>query len=158
MRQVKLAIAATVALAGLMGFGSMASALPGEGMGPGGPGMGHGKGMTHCDKRGGLRMGPGARLDMMTARLGLTPEQRYKILPILDDQFKEMKAVRADENLTRAQTREKMQAIHTKYFDRIKGILTAEQQKKANEMKKQFAERSKFRQAKTGKPAPAPQK
>ncbi len=158
MRQVKLAIAATVALAGLMGFGSMASAHQGNGMGPGGPGMGHDKGMMHCDKRGGFRMGPGARLDMMTAHLGLTPEQRYKILPILDAQFKEMKAVRADENLTRAQTREKMQAIHAKCFDQIRGILTAEQQKKADEMRKQFAERCKFRQAKTGQPAPAPQK
>lgn len=157
MRQVKLAIAATAALAGLMGFGTIASALPGDGMQPGGPGMGHGKTM-HCDKRGGHRMGPGARLDMMTAQLGLTPEQRYKILPILDDQFKEMKAVRADENLTRAQTRAKMQAIHDKCFDRIKGILTPEQQKKADEMKKQLNERCKLRQAKTGKQSPAPQK
>jgi Spy/CpxP family protein refolding chaperone len=157
MRQVKLAIAATVALAGLMGFGTIASALPGDGMGPGGPGMRHGKGMQ-CDKRGGHRMGPGARLDIMTAHLGLTPEQRYKILPILDEQFKEMRAVRADDKLTRAQTREKMQAIHAKCFDSIKGILTPEQQKKADEMKRQFGERCKQRQAKMGKPLPAAQK
>ncbi len=157
MKQVKLAIAATVALAGLMGFGSIASALPGDGMGPGGPGTGHGKGM-HCDKRGGFRMGPGARLDMMTAHLGLTPEQRVKILPILDEQFKEMKAVRADENLTRAQSREKMLAIHNKYSERIKSVLTPEQRKKADELKKQFTEHRKLRQAKTGNPVPAPEK
>ncbi len=158
MKRLKLAIATTVALAGLVSFGGAASAVSGDGMGPGGPAKGHGKGMMHCDKRGGFRMGPGAQLDMMTAHLGLTPEQRYKILPILDEKFKEMKAVRADENLTRAQTREKMQAIHSKYFDRIKGVLTAEQQKKAAEMKKQFAERCKSRQANMGKPVASPQK
>ena len=158
MKQLKLAIATTVALAGLVSFGGAASAVSGDGMGPGGAAMGHGKGMMHCVKSGGFRMGPGARLDMMTAHLGLTPEQRYKILPILDEKFKEMKAVRADENLTRAQTREKMQAIHNKYFDRIKSVLTAEQQKKAAEMKKQFAERCKLRQANMGKPVASPQK
>ena len=155
MRQVKLAIAATVAMAGLLGMGTAVSAHQGEGMGPG---MGHGKGMMQCDKRSGHRFGPGTRLDMMTVHLGLTQEQRYKILPILDDQFKEMKAVRADDNLTRAQMRAKMQAIHTKYFERIKGILTPEQQKKADELKARFVDHMKHRQAHMGKPLPEPQK
>jgi Zn-dependent oligopeptidase len=88
----------------------------------------------------------------------LTPEQRYKILPILDEQFKEMKAVRADDNLTRAQARAKMLAIRTKYFDRVTATLTPEQQKKADELKTRFAERCKFRQEKMTQQTPVPQK
>ena len=158
MRQVKLAIATTAVLAALIGIGTGASAQPGGGMGLGGPGMGQGKGMMDCRKGSGHRMGPGARLDMMTVHLGLTAEQRYKILPILDDQFKEMKAVRADENLTRAQTRAKMLAIRDKGFERMKAILTPEQQKKADEMKTRMAEKCKFQQGKMGQQSPAPQK
>lgn len=153
MRQAKMAIATTAVLAALIGIGTGASAYPG-----GGPGAEHGKGKVECRKGGGHRMGPGARLDMMTAHLGLTPEQRYKILPILDEEFKEMKAVRADENLTRAQTRTKMLAIHDKSFERIKGILTPEQQKKADELKTKLAEKHKFRQGKTAQPPAGPQK
>jgi len=158
MKRVKMAIATTAALAALVGIGSGASAQPTPGMGPGGPGMGQGKGMMDCGKRGGHRMGPGARLDMMTVHLGLTQEQRYKILPILDEQFKEMKAVRADENLTRAQTRAKMQAIRDKSFERMKAILSPEQQKKAEELKVKMAERCKVRQGKTAQPPAGPQK
>lgn len=158
MRRVKMAIATTAALAALIGIGTGASAQPGPGMGPGGPGMGQGKGMMDCGKKGGHRMGPGAKLDMMTVHLGLTPEQRYKILPILDEQFREMKAVRADDNLTRAQTRTKMQAIRDKSFERMKVILTPEQQKKADELKAKMAERCKIRQEKMAPPPAAPQK
>lgn len=158
MRQVKMALATTAVLAALVGIGTGASAQPGGGMGSGGPGMGLGKGMMDCRKGSGHRMGPGAQLDMMTVHLGLTAEQRYKILPILDEQFKEMKAVRADENLTRAQTRTKMLAIHDKSFERIRGILTPEQQKKADELKARMAEQCKFRQEKLGQKSPAPQK
>lgn len=162
MRQVKMALATTAVLAALVGIGTGASAQPGGGMGSGGPGMGQGKGMTDCKKgfghRKGHGMGPGAKLDKMTVHLGLTAEQRYKILPILDDQFKEMKAVRADDNLTRAQTRAKMLAIRDKSFERMKPILTPEQQKKADEMKTRMAEKCKFRQEKMGQQSPAPQK
>jgi periplasmic protein CpxP/Spy len=169
LKQVKLAIAATAALAALMGIGTVVSAQPGPGMGPGGPGgpcmgpdcpgMGPGKGMMMHHKKGaGHLMGPGARLDMMTAHLGLTPEQRYKILPILDEQAKEMKAVRADENLTRAQVRTRMLDIHKKYDGQIRPLLTPEQQKKSDEMKAKMMERCKARQdAKKQQPA-QPQK
>ncbi len=164
MKQVKLAIAASAVLASLMGLGTIVSAQPGPGMGPGPgmnpdcPGMKTGKGMMHDKKGFGHHMGPGARLDMMTAHLGLTPEQRVKILPILDEQAKEMKAVRGDENLTRAQVRTKMQEIHTKYHERIKPILTPEQQKKADELRAKMKDYCMARQqAKQPQPAP-PQK
>jgi len=158
MRQVKMALATTAVLAALVGIGTGVSAHPGGGMGSGGPEMGKGKGMMDCKKGFGHRMGPGAKLDKLTVHLGLTPEQRYKILPILDDQFKEMKTVRADENLTRAQTRAKMLAIRDKSFERMKAILTPEQLKKAEELKTKMAEQCKFRQEKMGQPPHAPQK
>jgi Spy/CpxP family protein refolding chaperone len=95
---------------------------------------------------------------MMTAHLGLTPEQRYKILPILDQQSKEMKAVRADESLTRAQLRAKMLDMHKKYDAQIRPLLTPEQQKKSDELKAKMMDRCKARQD-AKKPQPAqPQK
>ncbi len=153
MKQMKTAIAAAAALAALVCIGTGASAQPGGGMAAG-EGMGKGKGMMDCRKGSGNRMGPGARLDMMTAQLGLTPEQRYKILPILDEEAREMKAVLADQNLTRAQTRAKMIAIHEQCFERMKGILTPEQQKKADEMKAKMVERCKLRQERRGQTVP----
>lgn len=151
MKKVKLAIAATAVLTALMGIGTGVSAQQGpmgDGgpcMGPGGPGMEHGRGMMNCRKGFGRHMGPGARLDMMTAHLGLTPEQRYKILPILDQQFKEMKAVRSDDNLTRAQVRAKMLDIRKNCYEQIRTILTPEQQKKHDEMRAKMKEHWKSR-------------
>jgi Spy/CpxP family protein refolding chaperone len=129
MTRMKLAIASAAVLALLAGTGYNSMAEQGPGMGPK---WGHGT--KHC-KAGAHFRGPGAQLDMLTARLTLSEEQRIKLLPILDEQFAKKKAIREDGSLTRDQRRAKMEELHTTYHGKISAILTPEQKIKADEMR-----------------------
>ena len=147
MRKVKLAIAAGAALAALAGMqeGAWAETAPG-----GGPAMGPGK----MGRQGKMQMmDPAQRLQRMTTRLGLSEEQKAKILPILEDEAKELKALRDDTTLTRIQKRDKMREIRDRCHDRIKEVLTPEQQKKADEMREKARERWERRKSRTTAPA-----
>ncbi|WP_298432489.1 hypothetical protein [Geobacter sp.] len=139
MRKVKLAIAAGAALAALAGMqqGTWAETAPG-----GGPGMGEGMGAGKAGRQGKMQMmDPQQRLQRMTTRLGLSEEQKAKILPILEDEAKQLQELRDDTTLTRIQKRDKMREIRDRCHDRIKEVLTPEQQKKADEMREKARER-----------------
>jgi Spy/CpxP family protein refolding chaperone len=137
---MKLAIASAAVLALLAGTEYNSLAEQGPGMGPK---SGHGK--KHHKARGHW-MGPGAQLDMMTAKLALSGEQRIKLLPILDDQSAKIKAIREDGSLTRDQSRAKMEEIRTACHAKISAILTPEQKTKADEMRDMAMKRGKARQ------------
>ncbi|WP_298269048.1 hypothetical protein [Geobacter sp.] len=139
MRKVKLAIATGAALAALAGMqqGAWAQTAPG-----GGPGMGPGMGPGKAGRQGKMQMmDPAQRLQRMTTRLGLSEDQKAKILPILEDEAKELKALRDNTTLTRIQKRDKMREIRDRCHDRIKEVLTPEQQKKVDEMREKARER-----------------
>lgn len=140
MTRIRLAIAAAAVLALLAGTVHTSIAGQGPGMGPKwGHGKKHFKGGPRC-------MGPGAHLDMLTARLSLSEEQRIKLLPILDEQFARKKALREDGSLTRDQRRAKMEELRTACHEKMATILTPEQKVKADEMKAAAAQRCKARQ------------
>jgi Spy/CpxP family protein refolding chaperone len=146
---MKLAIvlAAVVALLAGTGYSSMAEQGPGMG-----PKWGHWK--KH-HKTGAHFRGPGAQLDMLTARLTLSEEQRIKLLPILDEQFAKKKAIREDGSLTRDQRRAKMEELRTAYHEKISAILTPEQKIKADEMRATAMQRGKARQGRLQRMDPA---
>lgn len=144
MTKAKLAIAMAAVLALLAGTVEISPAQPG-------PGAKWGQGKRHHKARA-HRMGPGAHLDMLTARLSLTDEQRIKILPILDEQFAKKREVYKDGSLTRDQRRVKMREISDTYHERITAVLTPEQKEKAAKMKEYAATRAKARKdGKTGR-------
>jgi Spy/CpxP family protein refolding chaperone len=134
---MKLAIALAAVFALLAGTAH--TSLAGHGPGMGGHGKKHFRCGVHC-------MGPGARLDMLTAHLKLTPEQRLKLLPILDEDFAKKKAIREDGSLTRDQRKAKMEELRNACHEKISAILTPEQKVKADEMKAAAAQRFKARQ------------
>jgi len=138
MTRMKLAIALAAVLALLAGTVHTSLAEPGPG-----PKWGHGK--KHHKARDD-RMGPGAQLDMMTAHLKLTPEQRIQILPILDEQFAKKNALSKDGSLTRDQRKAKMEELRNACHEKISAVLTPEQKVKADEMKAAAAKRCKTRQ------------
>lgn len=110
-----------------------------------------GKGQMH-------KGGPGERLRYMARKLQLTEEQKGQIKPILQDEFKQMKALREDTSLSREQKREKMQDIHNAAYEKIKPILTPEQQKKHDEMRRKAMEqREDMRKKKGAEPPPSAQ-
>lgn len=113
---------------------------PGGGMGP----------------RGGM-MGE-HRIEMLTQKLNLTPDQVTQIKAIDDDTMKQAQAVRADTSLSQQDRRGKMMDIHKTSEDKIRGLLTDDQKTKYDalqaEMRAKMQERMQNRQGGTPPPAP----
>jgi Spy/CpxP family protein refolding chaperone len=74
------------------------------------------------------------RLERMSRRLNLTDEQKAKIRPILQDEQKQMKALREDASLSPDQRRQQGREIRTSARKQIDEILTPEQKEKRKEM------------------------
>lgn len=70
------------------------------------------------------------RMSVMSEKLNLTDEQKKKIEPIVENEIKEITAVKDDETASKEQKQEKMKAIRQKAQEEIKKILTPEQQRK----------------------------
>ena len=72
--------------------------------------------------------GPEQRLAWLSDKLKLTDDQKSQIKPILEDEHKQLAALREDSSLSREQKRAKFREIHTSTFDKIRPILTDQQQ------------------------------
>jgi Spy/CpxP family protein refolding chaperone len=86
---------------------------------------------------------PDAHLQMLSEKLNLTPDQQAKLKPLLEDQARQMKAVRDDTSLSEEQRKNKMKAIHESFHDQMSTVLTPEQQAKLKEMKHESIEKHK---------------
>jgi Spy/CpxP family protein refolding chaperone len=69
-------------------------------------------------------------MDMLSQQLGLTDEQKAKIAPILADQHKQLKALRADESLSADDRKAKRRDLKDSIKDQIRPLLSADQQQK----------------------------
>ncbi len=76
----------------------------------------------------------GKRIEMLSEKLELTEQQKKDIKPIIENEAKEMQALRSDESLAKEQRQEKMKSIRQTTKEAINKILTPEQQKKYAEM------------------------
>jgi periplasmic protein CpxP/Spy len=99
------------------------------------------------------------QLEMLTKRLNLTPDQVTQVKAIDDDTMKQAQAVRADTSLSRDDKRAKMMSLHKGAQDKIRALLTPDQQTKYDalqaEMKAKAQERMQNRND-GGTPPPAP--
>jgi Spy/CpxP family protein refolding chaperone len=68
-----------------------------------------------------------SRLDAMATQLGLSEDQKTKLVPILKEQGEKIRAVRQEQGLSQEQQREKMKAIRDEFQPKFKKILTPEQ-------------------------------
>jgi hypothetical protein len=87
-------------------------------------------------------------LEGMTRRLSLTTEQQEAIKPILIDEEAGLDRLRADGNLTKTEQKTKMQELRDATNEKIRPILTAEQQKTRDAILKDITERHKNRKHK----------
>ncbi|MEI7816254.1 MAG: hypothetical protein WCI45_03575 [Desulfuromonadales bacterium] len=103
-------------------------------------------------KRGkGVQNGPDYRLNMMTSRLGLSEEQRIKIKPVLDEELIQIEALRGNDTLNRDQRRAKLQQLNKVTAEKIRPMLTPEQQTRQDEAKQKIStNRSKQRNTRPG--------
>ena len=76
-----------------------------------------------------------ARMDRLTKQLNLTGDQQSKLRPIIEQEEKQMYAVRKDDTVSAQARRDKMAQIRQMTKPQIQAILTPDQQKKFDQMK-----------------------
>jgi uncharacterized membrane protein YvbJ len=81
-----------------------------------------------------------AKLEKMSAELKLTPEQKKQMLPILMEEGKKMKALKADTTLGPLQKARSMKQIGDEVDAKVKPILSADQYTKFEQMRAQERE------------------
>jgi periplasmic protein CpxP/Spy len=88
------------------------------------------------DQGGGPRqpMTADQRLQRMSQQLNLSEAQQQQIKPILENESKQMQALRDDTSLSQDDRRSKMMQIRLESAGQIKPILNADQQKQYDEM------------------------
>jgi Spy/CpxP family protein refolding chaperone len=92
-------------------------------------------------RRAGRRDRVEERLQRMNEQLNLTDEQKAKIRPILQEQMKQLRALRQDTSLAPEQKGEKTRQIRKSAREQIDQILTLEQMAKRAEMRKHAGSR-----------------
>lgn len=75
------------------------------------------------------------QLASMTEVLKLTEEQRAKIKPILDEQTKQINAIRADKNTPLQERTAKYQQLRKASHEKVRAVLTPEQAEKWDKMR-----------------------
>jgi Spy/CpxP family protein refolding chaperone len=79
----------------------------------------------------------GDRMQRMAKELNLTAAQKARLQPILENSRQQMKALRSNTSLSPEQKRTRMRAIHEATQTKIRSILTTDQRRKLDEMKRQ---------------------
>ncbi len=85
------------------------------------------------------------RLAWLSDKLTLTDDQKSKIKPILEDEHKQLMALREDSSLSRQEKWAKFGEIHASTFDRMRPILTDQQQATLKQIQEQREQRRKAR-------------
>ena len=78
-----------------------------------------------------------AKAEAISQQLGLTPQQKVKILPILRDELPKVEAIKNENSLTRMQKAQQIRAIHQQTDPQMKAILTPEQYQKLKAIRQQ---------------------
>jgi len=102
--------------------------------------------------RGGWEHGQEHRIEMMTKRLGLTPDQVTQVKAIDKDGMTQMMALREDTSIAPPDKHAKMKAIHDAQTARIRAVLTDEQKPKFDAMVAHEQERMEHRRDGEGRP------
>lgn len=82
-----------------------------------------------------------SRLEEMSKQLNLTDDQKAKLKPILQDEEQQLQAVYNDTSLSHEQKMAKAKEIREAHKSQINNVLTPDQQKNWEEMKKKPREK-----------------
>lgn len=137
MRKGCLLAIAVCVLGGLTMIGATGAAAQETGQAPPPPPQGQHQGRVDRE------------LQRMTENLNLTADQQAKIRPILEDQAKQLRALRADSTIPEADARAKSREIRRSTRKQIDEILTPEQREKQKAMHQEM-------RGKHGGPPPQP--
>jgi protein CpxP len=96
-----------------------------------------GQGGPHYGGHGGMQ---GHQIEFLTKKLSLTPDQVSQVKAIDADTWKQAKALHEDTSIADADKRTKMMEIHKASQDKIRALLTADQQTKFDAMQAEMRE------------------
>lgn len=115
------------------------------------PGPDSGRGPIAMKRGKGAMYGADHRMELMTRNLGLSAEQQAKIKPILMEENGVMEALRGNDSYNRDERRAKLQELNKATTEKIRPLLTQEQQKKFEEVKQKISQnRAKTRSTRPG--------
>ena len=80
---------------------------------------------------------PQRQVQMLTKKLNLTADQQQQLLPILTARNQQIQSIRNDSSLSRKDRHEKMLAIREDSQNKIKALLTQDQQQTYDQMLQQ---------------------
>jgi periplasmic protein CpxP/Spy len=106
--------------------------------------------------RGGGRGMQGHQVEFLTQKLNLTPDQVTQVKAIDADTMKQGRAVREDSTIADADKRSKMMDIHKASQDKIRALLTPDQQTKFDALQAEMKNRMGGRRGGPGGPPPPP--
>jgi hypothetical protein len=78
-----------------------------------------------------------AKLQALSQQLKLTPEQKVKLLPVLEKEAPKIKAVKSDTSLPAMQKMKQLRAIHNESAPQLQQILSPEQYQKLQAIREQ---------------------
>jgi len=76
----------------------------------------------------------GPNIEMLARQLDLTDDQKPKVQAALDEQHQKMKALMADQSLSKEDRRAQAKQLRKDFNAQLKGILTADQYAKLQQM------------------------
>lgn len=82
-----------------------------------------------------------SRIERLAKQLDLTAEQQAAIRPIMEDEINKLKALRRETGLNETEHRAKLHELRQDNANRLRSVLTAEQQQKYESYRKELRER-----------------
>lgn len=83
------------------------------------------------------KAGAMSKVEAISQQLGLTPQQKIKIIPILKDELPRVEAIKNDNSLSKIQKVQQLRAIHQQTDPQMKAILTPAQYQKLQAIRQQ---------------------
>jgi hypothetical protein len=80
-------------------------------------------------------------INQFSTELKLTQDQRDKITPILNDEFKQLQALKANTTVSGPKKLEELRRIGVSFDEKVRPLLNAEQQPKFQEMREALRRR-----------------
>jgi len=99
----------------------------------------------------------GHQIEFLTKKLSLTPDQVSQVKAIDADTMKQMMALHSDTSLTPDEKKPKMMEIHKASQDKIRGLLTTDQQTKFDALQAEMREHRGHHGGGAPPPPPPPQ-
>jgi hypothetical protein len=82
------------------------------------------------------------KLNMAVKQLNLSPEQKIKLMPILEDEAPKVEAIKANASLTNLQKMERLRALHEQTNPQVQTILSPQQYEQLQQIRQHELEQT----------------